>query len=242
MLTVLLCALLAIAGLILAVLVLPVTIRLAVARENPDVPPALAGSVGLASGLVGVEVKGGDHSLEMRGSLFGRAVPRPVYTMGTDTSDNGPAKAKPAESVNSEAADPTKKAGRPTPSRRSQVRRIQRLMRVLGSPALRLVGSMPRTLSLRRLSLSGQFGFPDPAQTGRVLGLLQALQVHTWRRLQIRVRPDWVGSEMRLRGELLLHFHLGLLLLLIIRCAAQMAWRWILSWIASLAWRPGAAR
>lgn len=245
-----LCALVAV---VVAVLALPVAIRLAVAREEPGEAPDLGGTAALAFGLVGVAARGRGNLWELRVHLFGFSLPRPVISLGSGattgegaeaiTADKHKLTAAPEEAGAAVGEKPDE--GEPAPATRgplAALRRVMDLLDLAGAPALSLVRSLPRVLHLRRGRVSGRYGFSDPGQTGRVFGALQALQAHTWQRLQVRLQPDWADTEVRVRVDVLLHFHLGLLLCYVLRCAAQVSWRWLAGRVTSWTWLPGAAR
>jgi len=242
-------------GALVALLVLPVSIRVAVCGRPAGDAPAVEGAVSVWLGLLGVAAAGRGSRWELRPRLLGRALPGPVLRLGSGSG----ARSKPSPEPDRRAEDDgaTTEAGAlaeeaageaegpvegPVRRVRDAVKRVCRILDLVGPPGLSLVRSLPRVLHVRRGVVTGRFGFADPGQTGLVFGCLQALSAHRWRRLKVRLAPDWLGQEMDVKGEVLLHFYLGLLLVYAARCAAQMAWRWIGLRIAALTWLPGTAR
>jgi len=246
-LDVLLNAIYLLAAVVVAVLALPMTVRLAAVREEPGKPPDLGGAASVALGLIGVAARGRGSLWEVRVRLLGVTLPRPVISLGPGAARGGHSAATAVDEPDAAGGPtaPETDPDEPAPSGRgprAAVRRGLEVLDMVGPPALALLRSLPRVLHLRRGRVSGRFGFADPGQTGRVFGALQALRVHTWQRLQVRLQPDWTDTGVRVRGEALFHFHLGLLLYFVIRCAARVGWRWLAGRVTSWAWVPGAAR
>ena len=115
------------------------------------------------------------------------------------------------------------------------------LIRWLWGPGLDLLTALPRILALKKIHVRGRFGLENPARTGSIFGYLQSLDFAFGRRLRIDLLPDFTRPGFQGRLDLVVHLHLGLLLLLVLRFALRVAGRWLAARVHWRFWKPGLA-
>lgn len=119
------------------------------------------------------------------------------------------------------------------------IKRLTDLSRWFLRPGLDFLGTLPHAIKLKKLHMCGSFGFDDPARTGSVFGFLQSSQFTRGKRLRLDMIPDFTRSGIRGRLDLVMHLHLGYLLLILFRLLLQIACRWLTSRLPWLPWKPG---
>jgi len=117
--------------------------------------------------------------------------------------------------------------------------RLSTMGRWLLKPSLQFLRSLPRVFAVKKLHIRGCLGLGNPAHTGSAFGFLQALKVSYGGRLRLDIHPDFIHTDFRGTLEARLYLHLGLLLLLLLRTALQIAGRWLAMRLAWFPWKPG---
>ncbi|MEW6752444.1 MAG: DUF2953 domain-containing protein [Candidatus Latescibacterota bacterium] len=211
------------AALTLALLLVPVALRVQLdcaAAAAPGVEVRLsAGGIG---GLVGLGVVCCHGECSVRPLVAGWLLPFPRLRVHGRSRPAAPGPAAPPPAPEA----PAEPAPSAPPSASPRWGRTQALLRWTWEPGGQFLRSLPRLLRLRRLHLQGRFGCEDPALTGRAYGWLQALRGLPTRRLEVEVFPDFVHQGFAGRVRLGARLHLGLLVVLALRLALQLAWRW----------------
>lgn len=115
------------------------------------------------------------------------------------------------------------------------------LVRRLWGPGLDLLAALPRIVTLKKVHVRGRFGLDDPARTGAAFGFLRSLDFAFGRRLRIDLLPDFTRPGFQGQLDLTMYLHLGLLLLLVLRFALQVAGRWLAARVNWRFWKPGLA-
>ena len=212
---------LAVSALFLLVLVLlPVGLALRLSRPATAGPLYFEAKLGLFLGWCGGGVQygpQGTRSFVAVGRwrrLLGQASPAPE------------AGAHPANPTAEKATTDKTTANRPAPKKRTAWDRLVRLWRLAGAPTALFMRRLPRVIAWRRCSIAGDLGLGDPALTGRVYGLLAALEAAAPARLEVDLRPDFSAGS---RGTCRLHLHLYLYRLLLLLClfALRLGGRWL---------------
>lgn len=216
-------------GGVIAVLLVPVAIHLLVSRQTHEVPVEVRLDVGLVAGLAGVRASGPLDGWTLRPLLAGLSPPHPRLAVGRTPAPTPPS----AEPVQ---ARPAEEAGEPAAGKAARVRRLRRAAGLIVYPGLRLVRSLPGTVTVTQVAVRGHLGCPDPARTGQIWGWLQALRSGEWDRFHIDLTPDFARPYMRGHLDMRARIHLGLLLMLLVRFALQVGWRWGIRRVAALGW------
>ena len=219
---------------VIAVFVLPVAIQLLVLRQGDGMPVDIRLDVGLMAGLAGLRASGPEGGWTLRLLLAGLPLPGPRLAMGGAPSPRTPS-AEPEGAV-PELAEPPAEAGQTAADRGGRLRQLRWVAGLVALPGVRLARSLGCTMTVSRIAVSGQLGHPDPSRTGQIWGWLQALNAGEWGRLHLDLAPDF--TEPRIRGQLDVRarFHLGLLLLLLVRFGLQVGWRWVMNRVSALEW------
>ena len=207
--------------LLAALILLPVAVALSLSRPTAAGPLHFEARLGLFLGWFGGGVQVGPQGAQTFVALggwkrlLGAAQP-------TEETSPQPAAEPAAEST---AESDSKPAPKPT-TRRSAWDRLVRLWHLAGAPTALLARRLPRAIAWRRCSLVGKLGFTDPALTGRIYGLLAALEAMAPKRLDMRLQPDFIDGS---RGSCSLHLHLypSRLLLLFGLFAFRLGSRWL---------------
>lgn len=121
---------------------------------------------------------------------------------------------------------------RQTPSRR--------LLRLPMKPGLRLLGSLAREVNLRRARVNGRFGLGDPAKTGYMYGVIQAVEASLpkRRKLQIRLEPDFREQVFCGRLDICLHLSLVRFAASLLRFGLEVGIRRVSDNLESARWIP----
>jgi hypothetical protein len=207
MLKVLVCAILAVVGLLL----LPMAIRIELSRGQQ--PLALRVDGAFCLGLFGLSLVWSRPSWTVRGVLLSKPLAWPSLRGGRTESRTRPQKKPPGRA---------KPAGATGPGRSPT-----ELLRWVGGPVVQLLGSLPRTLSMRHLHVSGEVGMPDPADTGMIYGGIAALRGLSLPWLHVDLEPCFVRSGVRGSAEIRLHLYLGRLLWSFLRAGCLIVFRWL---------------
>jgi len=229
-------ALYLVAGGVFAVLCLPVAIQLLILRPGTRTPVEVRLDIGLAAGLAGLRASGPTGGWMLRPLLAGLPVPGPRLAMGGTPAPPAPS-AEPEGEPGTEQVEPPTEPAATGADKGSRLRQLRWAAGLVARPALRLVRSLGRTVTVSQVSVSGQLGHPDPSRTGQIWGWLQALDSGGWDRLHLDLTPDFADARTRGQLDVRLRFHLGLLLLLLVRFGLQVGWRWGLDRVAALGWR-----
>ena len=100
-------------------------------------------------------------------------------------------------------------------------------IRLLLRPSLGLLARLRHIIGLKKISIQGSLGFADPVQTGSICGYLQSIKFIKNKILQIKINPDFNRPGAYGQLNLIAHFHLGLLLLLLGRFGLQVGCRFL---------------
>lgn len=212
----------------IAVLLVPVVIRVLVSRQTNETPVEVRLDVGLVGGLAGVRVSGPLDGWTLGLLLGGLSPPHPRLAVG------GTSAARP--SAEPEKTKPPREPDEPAVGTAARLRRLRWAASLIVKPGLHLVCSLRSTVSITRVSVRGRLGGPDPARTGQIWGWLQALSPAEWDRLRLDLTPDFAGPRTSGHLDVRARFHLGLLLLLLVRFALQIGWRWGVDRWSVLGW------
>ena len=226
-------------GLVLGVFLLPVAIGLRLDRPWPEDPLTLRLDWTFFAGLAGFCLRFQAARWHLYPLVLGCRLkffhlqlhpgktPRPERAK---VSPHPPAEPEPR-------ARPSDAGPRPGKSKASvsPFDRLVRLIDLLYGPGRGFLRHLPKTIKLYRLRLKGCFGFHNPAETGFVHGYLEGLSIFNSNRLQVDLKPDFTRSGLNANLCLVVHLHLGLLLLLALIFAARVGCRWLAT---RLTWLP----
>lgn len=221
-------------GAALALLVVPVALRMRFDRPLPGGAISMRAEAGLLSGLVGVAVTG--PGAWRWGPTLGRrslgGISFPLRARG------GPGRRerrgqpiRRAETAS--GTGPERTAPRRTPSRR--------LLRFPIEPGLRLLRSLTRAVNLRRVRVDGRFGLGDPAKTGYMYGVLQTVEASLPKRgkqLQIALEPDFREQVFCGRLDICLHLSLVRVAVSLLRFGLEVGTRWLVGRLGSARLMP----
>ena len=216
-------------GATLALLAVPVALRMRIDRPMPGGAVAMRAEAALLAGLVGVAVTGPgawrwgptlgrrylggiSFPLRTRPKPGRRELRRPPMKRAETASRTGPERTAP----------------RRTPSRR--------LLRFPVEPGLRLLGSLTRAITLRRVRVDGRFGLGDPAKTGYMFGVLQTVGASLPKRrkqLQILLEPDFREQVLCGRLDICLHLSLARVAASLLRFGLEVGTRWLVGRLRS---------
>lgn len=206
--------------LVFGFLSLPLAIRLHLDRRDTTLYLRL--DIAAFCGLIGLGLSKKKAQLALHLVLLGRSLFSISLPSGREKSRRSPSPA-PTEKEPSASRDPFA------------------LIRWLWGPGMDLLAALPRILALKRVHVRGRFGLGDPARTGSVFGYLQSLGFALGRRLRIDLQPDFTRSGFQGQLDLVVHLHLGLFLLLVLRFALRVAGRWLVARLHGRIWKPGLA-
>ena len=108
-------------------------------------------------------------------------------------------------------------------------------------PGLRLLGSLARAVNLRRVRVNGRLGLGDPAKTGYMYGVIQAVEASLPKRrnqLQIRLDPDFREEVFCGRLEICLHLSLVRMAASLLRFGLEVGIRRVSDSLGSARWIP----
>jgi len=211
--------------LVLAFFMLPLAIDLGVDRRLA--PPSLRLRLDGAflRGLAGISLRYQDASW----SLFPLVLGQPLRFLPLRSGKGVQLRPTPP-------AGPEEREEKPAGPRRE---RWLDWVRWFLSPGLELLGNLPGAIGLKKLRVCGRFGCGDPAVTGSIFGYLQSLKPVENKRLHLDVIPDFARPGLQGSLHLKVHLHLGYLLLLALRFALWVGWRWAGTRLSRLPWKPG---
>ena len=224
-------------GAALALLAVPVALRMRFDRPLPGGAISMRAEAGLLSGLVGVAVTG-PGAWRWGPTLGGRSlggISFPLRTRGRPGRRKGPLPGQPVRpSETASGAGLEQKAPRrQTPSRR--------LLRFPIEPGLRLLGSLGRAVNLRAVRVNGRLGLGDPAKTGYMYGVIQAVEASLPKRrkqLQIRLEPDFGEQVFCGRLDICLHLSLVRMAASLLRFGLEVGIRRVSDNLESVRWIP----
>ena len=224
-------------GAALALLAVPVALRMRFDRPLPGGAVSMRAEAGLLSGLVGVAVTGPGAwrwgpTLGMR-SLGG--ISFPLRARGKPGRGKGPHPGQPVRpSQTASGAGPE-----PTAPRRQAPSR--RLLRFPIKSGLRLLGALGRAVNLRTVRVNGRLGLGDPAKTGYTYGVIQAVEASLPKRrkkLQIRLEPDFREQVFCGRLDICLHLSLVRMAASLLRFGLEVGIRRVSDSLGSARWIP----
>ena len=223
-------------ALLVAVLSLPLVIALQ-ARQGRESELDLLIDVALLGGLVGIRISRPTHSwlLQLTFARCGLPWPTVVKRIPSGAAVATATDAAEAKPDGVETVDTTPAESEPVLVKVRKLRsRVLAAAHLFARPTVELIKSISGAFSIRRLSLDGRAGFDDPALTGQLYGAVGTLSRALPRRVRIDVTPDFVDSTVSGRAALVVHLHLGYILLLCLRFCASVAKRWLWSKIPSV--------
>ena len=225
----------AVLGAALGSLLLPTRIAVRVKRPAEHGPEEAHVDCAVLAGLVGLRlwIRPEGRRLGVFLVRWAAAVPS-LPRRGTGAASRRPA--EPASCPGHAVGD------KPAADGGSFLDRAARLVELLGRPTRRFLQRCPGAVRLSRLRLSGRFGCTDPAQTGTLHGYLQGLRSVHGGRVQLDLLPDFERVGLRGQVHLVLHFHLGYALGLLLVFGARVARRWLAARCSALSWRPRSAQ
>ena len=100
---------------------------------------------------------------------------------------------------------------------------------LFGRPAVRLLGTLRRAFRVRVASCDVVFGTGDPATTGQLLGLANALRFASPPRVRIEFDPDFLSRTLEVKGSVALWMSLLRVLYGLTRATATV--------VGTLGWR-----
>lgn len=217
---ILLCFFLVLCTLVLA---LPLHLSLRVSRQTPTAAIAVEIRFGFYRALAAIALFVSGQQRLLHIALFNRQLPFPRLDL--TISPTAAAKRAPASAQRKEeAAQPEDQDDPPDNERK---RDILLLLRTLVRPLLKFFARFPRVFWLNELALQGRFGFADPAQTGSLYGLLEALRALPIKRTRLDLTPDFCTRGACGQLHLTLHIHLGFIIALGIRLLAHTILRYL---------------
>lgn len=215
---------------LLALVLLPAALALSLSRPTTTGPLYFEARLGLFWGWCGGGVQHGPQGTQnfiaigRWRRLLGQASSPPKSSV-PEAGDKPASPTTEMESAEKTTAD-KKTTTQPSSSPKNTWDRLVRLWRLAGAPTTLFIRRLPRVIAWRRCSLAGDLGLGDPALTGRVYGLLAALEAVAPKRLEVDLRPDFSAGS---RGACRLHLHLYLYRLLLLLClfAFRIGGRWL---------------
>jgi hypothetical protein len=210
----------ALAALGIGALCLPIALSLQFQRDGLPVAWQLLVQLAFFRGGLGLGLRLDPQRRSLVPVLLGKALPFPSLALRAQAKQK-----KKTVAPKTETKDP------------STERDLFGLLRLLLKPGLGLLASLPRTIGLKSLRIKGRLGFADPAQTGSVNGYLQAVKSVKNKLIKINISPDFTRPGAFGQLDLVAHFHLGLLLLLLGRFGLQVGCRFLAARL--FGWKPG---
>ena len=208
--------LIAVAALGLGALCLPIALSLQFRREERPATSKLLVKMAFFRGGLGLGIHLDDQRRFLMPVLFGKTIDFPSLSLKTGPGEKKKTKKRePAPPSATKTKEETKK------------RNLLDLCRLLLKPGLKLVRSLPQTIRLKRLQISGSLGFDDPAQTGTIGAYLQAVKYIKNNKIKIDIQPDFTHPGASGQLDLVAHFHLGRLFLLIGHFGLRVACRFL---------------
>lgn len=198
---------------VLALFVLPIAVRVYLFADGQQHRVRIDGS--LFMGLCGLSIGWRRQDWQLQAVLMRWLVPWPTLRW--------PSGRKPEEPQ----PQPQPRTSAPLSHRRGYVfwRSVAGRIRQFSRPALRLLRSMLKCISLRKLHITGRLGLSDAAATGMLYGWLQALRAIPWRSVRVEVQPCFHGVGFHGTLELVLHLYAGRLLWNLAQALVAVAWR-----------------
>ena len=226
---------LCLSGAVLALLAVPVALRMRIERALSGGAISMRAEAALLAGLAGVAVTG--PGAWRWGPTLGRrslgGISFPIRARGKPGRREKPLRGQPTGRTETASGDgPERTAPRRTPSRR--------LLRFPLEPGLRLLGSLTRAINLRRVRVDGRLGLGDPAKTGYLYGVLQAVEASLPKRrqLQIRLEPDFREQVFCGRLDICLHLSLARVAASLLRFGLEVGIRQLSGRLESARWIP----
>jgi hypothetical protein len=206
----------------LLLLALPLLLSLRISRTESTSPITVEIRLGIYRALAGftLHIAGPQRLLHIL--LFNQKLPIPRFDLS--------AKPKPTPKASPSSALPTQQTVQtdaPSPTDTKQDRNILLLLQSLASPLLDFFIRFPRIFSLGELRIQGRGGFANPAHTGSLYGLQQALQTLPFKRFYFHITPDFFARSIYGQARLTLHIHLGFIIALCIRLAVRAGLRYL---------------
>lgn len=205
------------------VLVLPLHLSLRVSRRTPTAAITAEIRFGFYRALAAIALSISGQQRLLHIALFNRKLPFPRLDLTRDPA----AGAKRASSSAQRKEKMAQSEDQDAPPKSKRKRDILLLLRSLIKPLLKFLTRFPRVFWLNELALQGRFGLADPAQTGSLYGLLEALRALPIKRTRFDLVPDFCTRGTCGQLHLTLHIHLGFIIALCIRLLAHMGLRYL---------------
>ena len=227
---------LCLSGAVLALLAVPVALRMRIERPLPGAAISMRAEAALLAGLAGVAVTGPD-SWRWGPTLGRRSLGGISFPLGARSKPGRREKALRRQPVGRTETASGAGPERKTPRRKA---RSRRLLRFPMEPGLRLLGSLARAFNLRRVRVDGRLGLGDPAKTGYLYGVLQAVEgsLPKRRQVQIRLEPDFREQGFCGRLDICLHLSLVRLAASFLRFGMEVGIRQLSGRLESARWIP----
>ena len=195
---------------LLSVIFLPVVLRIQVHADGGITSLQLA--AGLWRGLWGLGAHWRDHTWRLHLMLGRRRLRWPVWNLSTPPSDTGPPKAR-----------ARRRAQRPTPQRPRGKAGHSRLrtLAVLWRPLLHLFRDALGSIRFHGATVHGMLGCADPACTGWLFGMRNALLPVPQRAVRMDLTPTFVQTGFHGSAEIVLHLRVHRLLWTVARAGLR---------------------
>ena len=122
---------------------------------------------------------------------------------------------------------PAKPAAKKQPAEISLLKRLSQVTHLFVNPGLSFLKHLGPIIKLYRLRLSGQFGFDDPAKTGRVYGYINSLKAIDNKNFYLNMTPDFESPGVHGKMDMKLRLHLGYLIVLALVFTGKVGFRWL---------------
>ena len=217
----------ALAALGIGALCLPIVLALQFQRDGLPAAWQLLVQLAFFRGGLGIGLELGPQRRSLVPVLLGKTLPFPSLALDTQSKQKKKKneQAEKTTTLKTETKDPSAKSD------------LFGLLRLLFRPGLSLLASLPRTIGLKSLRIKGRLGFADPAQTGSINGYLQIVKSFKNKLININISPDFTRPGAFGQLDIVAHFHLGLLFLLLGRFGLQVGYRYLAARL--FGWKPG---
>tara|TARA_Y100000588_G_scaffold361493_1_gene422349 strand:+ start:535 stop:1209 length:675 start_codon:yes stop_codon:yes gene_type:complete len=220
-------------GLVLAFFLLPTRIGLRLQRPSESQALNAVFSWSFFAGIVGLCLSLQKGKRHLSFFVAGHPLAFLSLTLG------GKAKKKKTAAPKKQAAvDDKEKTTEEAPSK-PLLQRLSFLADLLLRPMLRFLPRLKHPFGLYKLRVQGEIGFADPCKTGKLCGYIYILNTFKNRNLDIDIYPNFTSPGMRGQLQLIIRFHLGYLLFLILALGLEIGIRWLILRLVRPSWRPG---
>ena len=122
---------------------------------------------------------------------------------------------------------PAKSAPKKKSTEISLPKRLSKAAHLFVEPGLGFLRHLGATIKLYRLRLKGQFGFEDPAKTGRIYGYFNSFKALNNKNFCFNLTPDFEFPGIRGKIDVKLRLHLGYLVFMVLVFAGRVSFRWL---------------